>query len=90
MIKIETSSVCSSRLDDETLILNLDSGFHYTLDAVATDMWELLVKTGDPQQVVARISDQYDVPPEVVSADLKDLLSQLEAEGIIQTLEAHP
>jgi len=88
MIKIDASSVCSSRLEDETLILNLDSGFYYTLDAVATEMWEMLVKTRDPEQVVPVIAERYGVPTETVAGDLKELLSHLEAEGLVQQLEA--
>ena len=84
MIKIDTNSVCSSKLDDETLVLNLDTGFYYTLDAVATDMWEILLQDGDECKVVPTMLERYEISSEVLEADFRELLNGLESEGLIQ------
>ena len=39
---VVTDGVVSRELDGETVVLNLETGIYFGLDAVATDMWRAI------------------------------------------------
>lgn len=86
MYKIDAEVVCSSKVDDETLILNLDTGFYYTLDSLGGEIWERLLEKQDEQQIVSAIADNYKAPSERIKKDFHELVGELEKEGLIQKI----
>jgi hypothetical protein len=84
MYKIDADAVCSSKIDDETLILNLDTGFYYTLDSVGGEIWERLMENQDEQRIVSAIADSYNADPGQIRKDFQELVAELEKEGLIQ------
>ena len=62
---------------DSTVILDIDSGRSFTLDAIGTRVWTLLVDTGSPQATVAALLGEFDVDPAQLEQDVRALLAQL-------------
>lgn len=87
MYKIDTEIVCFSKLDDETLILNLDTGFYYTLDHVGAFIWERLLNRQSEAQIITAIVDEYHVTQKAAEKDFQELLTMLEKEGLIQKIK---
>ena len=76
-------AVLCKEIDGETVVLNLDSGVYFGLDAVATDMWRGL-QTGVPlNEVASTLETSYEVEPAVLRADLLQLVNQLVAKGLV-------
>ncbi|MEO1366670.1 MAG: PqqD family protein [Acidobacteriota bacterium] len=75
------------QLDDEAVLLDLDSQRYFGLDAVGTRLWALLQE--DPSLPRARdiLLSEFDAGPEVLDGDLKDFLSELLERNLV-TLEA--
>lgn len=84
MYKINTEIICSSKLDEETLLVNLDTGFYYTLDEVGGVIWEKLLAQEAKAKIVAGIAGAYAVDPAQVENDFDELIALLETENLIQ------
>ena len=77
-------------LHGEGILLHLESGQYYGLDAVAHRMWQLLAQHGDLDVVEATLRSEYDVDRETLSGDLNRFVDQLAAKKLVevQTLPA--
>jgi len=80
---IDKEVVCWSKLDDETLLMNLDTGYCYTLDEMGGKIWEMLLENRLPEEIVLGIMTEYAVERPVIENDLKALLDHLQLEGLI-------
>lgn len=80
---IDKETICWSKLENETLILNLVTGFYYTLDEMGGVIWEMLLDQKEPGEIAALIKKEYDAPDDVIDQDLKELLDWLQAENIL-------
>jgi len=69
-------------LDGEVVILNLETGIYFGLDAVGARTWKLIEDHGALGAVHATLHSEYDVPPSVLERDLLELVDQLCAKGL--------
>ena len=72
----------------ETLIVPVRSGVAdleciYALNEVGSRIWELLDERTPVKNIVEAICSEYDVTPEQAACDIGELLSSLEAAGLI-------
>ncbi|MEO1086056.1 MAG: PqqD family protein [Acidobacteriota bacterium] len=74
---IISDDVLFRQLDDEAVLLDLDSQRYFGLDAVGTRLWALLQE--DPSLPRARkiLLTEFDTGPDVLDGDLKVFLSEL-------------
>ncbi len=82
-----TKSQVSSNLAGETVILNLDSGVYYGLDAVGAHIWSLI--EGGPKtvgQIKAAILAEYEVDAARCEQDLAALFQQLAEHNLIEVV----
>jgi hypothetical protein len=59
----------------------------YTLSAVAARVWQLLDEAHSVADLVAVVCEEYDVEPDVATADVNELLSSLSEAGLIVKAE---
>ncbi|WP_205697115.1 HPr-rel-A system PqqD family peptide chaperone [Conexibacter sp. SYSU D00693] len=69
--------------DEETVLLNLETGQYHGLNQVAGRMLEALEATGDAEDSARRVAAEFDVPVERVEHDLAQLLGQLRERGLV-------
>jgi len=74
----------SSDLAGETVILDLKSGVYYGLNSVGASIWNLIQEPKTVNEVREALLAKYKVEPEQCDRDLKALLEELEAEGLIE------
>jgi hypothetical protein len=72
----------------ETLIVPVRSGianldYIYALNEVGSRVWDLLNERVPVSQIVDAICSEYEVSPEQAARDIGELLSRLEAAGLI-------
>ena len=77
----------SCELGDESAILDLKKGVYYGLDPVGARVWELIQQPQTVAEVVAHITDEYDVEAETCSSDIIALLNQLMEHDLIEICE---
>lgn len=76
-------SVVFRELDGEAVLLNLDSGVYYGLDAVGTRVWALVAEYGSARGVCDQMEKEYDVSPEVLERDVDRLIGELRDKGLL-------
>ena len=64
-------------LDGEAVILHLDSGTYFGLNAVGTRIWQLMARDGRLTTVLDDLHSEYEAPPDVLERDLLDLVTRL-------------
>jgi len=81
-----SKSALAQNIKDETIILELDKGEYYELNAMASSMLRLLRKHGQTRQVIDAIEAEYDVSREELSADLDELIGHMQEAGLLKLL----
>jgi len=70
-------TVLSTELDDEGVLLNLETGEYFGLDGVGLDFWKALKAHGEIAAARATLLEQYDVAEDVLARDLDELVASL-------------
>ena len=78
------ADVVTRRLDDELVLLNLDSEAYYGLDEVGTRMWEVLSSSPSVEAAFEQLLSEYDVDSVKLRADLEKLVNQLVENGLVE------
>lgn len=76
--------VLISRLQEESVILNLDSERYFGLDDVGTRMLSVLSTSESIEAAYESLLDEFDVDGLVLRQDLLALVENLVGQGIIQ------
>ena len=69
--------VYTESVDDETVLLELESGQYYGLDSVGTRLWQLLSELGSTEAVTAAAVAEFEVEPGQLASDLAVLVREL-------------
>ena len=84
MEKITISSNAVARaLGNETVILHLDSGTYFGLDAVGTRIWQLLGEDKSPAEICNVMLNEYEVLGDDLERDVAALIEELLAKDLI-------
>lgn len=75
--------VLISHLQEESVILNLDSERYYGLDDVGTRFLSVLTTSESIEAAYDRLRHEYDVDPQVLRADLLALIEKLIDQGLL-------
>lgn len=80
---VVSDSVVSASLDDEVVLLNVETGIYYGLDAVGARIWSLLEEGTDLETLEGRLLQEYVVEPEQLRADIAEFLDALQGMGLL-------
>jgi hypothetical protein len=69
--------VITRPVDDTTVVLDIDTGRSFTLDAIGTRVWTLLVSTPSAQTAYDTLLSEYAGDPIEVRADLESMIEEL-------------
>ena len=75
--------VLISHLQEESVILNLDSERYFGLDDVGTRFLSVLTSSESIEAAYERLRDEYDVDPQVLRSDLLALIENLIDQGLL-------
>lgn len=75
--------VLFQELQGEAVLLNLNSGIYFGLDAVGTRMWQLIVESEELAAVARSVVEEYEVSEAQCATDLLALVARLEEEGLL-------
>jgi Coenzyme PQQ synthesis protein D (PqqD) len=74
----------STALGDETVILGMADGVYYGLDAVGARVWALLATPRRVSELVAAVTEAFDVTTEQCEHDVLVLLDDLAGRRLIR------
>jgi len=83
---VASTDLLTTRVDGEVMAMSVERGACYGLDPIGSRIWELVETPITVADLVARLTQEYDVDAEVCRTDVRALLSSMEAEGMIRRL----
>lgn len=69
--------VLTRTVGDSTVLLDIDTGRSFTLDAVGSRVWALLASLGSAQATFDALSNEFEADPQQLQADVAALIAQL-------------
>jgi hypothetical protein len=75
-----------SLIDNELVVLNLDSGCYYSIEGIGVDVWALLEMGATRDQIVSELAARYGQPEDKVLGEVSGLLDKLVDEDLLQTV----
>ena len=73
-------------LDQESVLLNLETEQYFGLDETGTRMWQLVTTSPNIDAAYQELLAEYDVQPETLRENLTELLGHLVEHGLLQVL----
>jgi len=74
--QVNPKIICEN-IDGEVIMINLDKGLYYSMHQVAAQVWGLLEKGAQTEQIINTLVNHYKANTQAVANDIKQLLEQL-------------
>jgi hypothetical protein len=81
---IQNKAVVQSKIGEEVVMLDMDSGFYFGLNSVASVIWGLMVNEISFEGLIDQLMAQFEVERSLCEADTQELLDQLLEKNIIR------
>jgi hypothetical protein len=78
-----SADVVHRELQGEAVVLSLETGTYFGLNPTGTHVWRLLERGATLTEMVGAVSRHYNKPATQVEPDVKQLLTELEAKGLV-------
>lgn len=72
-----------AHLDDEAVILNLNSGKYYSLNETGLRMFELLQQHGSTELAISQLLTEYNADRAALNKDMDKLITELKVIGLV-------
>lgn len=82
-VYIRNSLTISGRLNDELVMMDIDKGNYFSLNPVATRIWDLLEKSMSINNLCGQLTEEYDVDSEQCQSDVKEYLDEMVKLGLV-------
>ncbi len=76
-------------LEQESVLLNLETEQYFGLDKTGTRMWQLVTAAQSIDAAYRELLVEFDAEPELLRSDLTELLGRLVDHGLLQVLPAN-
>ena len=76
-------AVLCQQIQEEAVLLNMETQQYYGLNPTASTMWNQLIELQSVQATEARLCELFEAPPEVMRADLHNLVAELVSHGLL-------
>jgi hypothetical protein len=86
--RVNKPTIISEIIEDEAIIINLDSGAYYSLRGGSVMVWKVIQLGGGRDQVIDQLTHAYQGEAEAIAASAMELLAELENEQIIVAADA--
>jgi hypothetical protein len=86
--KVNTPTISHETIDNETLIIDLDSGSYYSLLGVGADVWSLVDRGASVETIVARMLEHYDAERGEIEPAVMNFLANLRQDRLIVAVPA--
>lgn len=79
-----TGDLIETEVDGELVALHVDNGTCYGFNGTATRIWALIEQPKRLSELKEALLREFDVDPSTCEAQLKDLLDELAADGLVE------
>jgi hypothetical protein len=81
---IQNKAIVQSQIGEEVVMLDMESGFYFGLNSVASVIWGLLADEIGFEKLIDQLMAQFNVERSVCEADTQELLDQMLEKNIIR------
>lgn len=78
----------TAAVNDELLMMSVEHGKYFNLNAVGTRIWELLETPITMDGLVATLTDEYDVAPDTARREVERFIDALRDRGLLAPSDA--
>ena len=83
--RLNRPRIADETIDDETIIIDFETGTYYSLQDTANQIWLLLQAEGSIEEIVSQLSDCYGGETEEIDASVRQFIGTLvQAEVIVE------
>jgi hypothetical protein len=75
--------VVARSVADEMILLDLETGTYFTLNAVGAAIWKQLETIGEREAAIAAVVEHFEVDFETATADFDEYIEALTSEGLL-------
>ena len=76
--------VVSAELEGEAVLLNVETGIYFGLDALGSEIWKMLEQGAKEEEIVVCLLESYEVEEGQLRADIGKFLNLLNEQGLIK------
>ena len=88
--RVNQPAVIAEVIDDEAIVVNLDSGAYYSLRGSACAIWEMLAQQMAVPAVVQSLAQHYTGSPEAIQSGVDSLVADLLNEQLLVPADGEP
>lgn len=81
---IQNKEVFQSKIGEEVVMLDVDSGFYFSLNSVASYIWSLMKDEIEFDSLIDSLIQRYEIERSVCISDTRDILAQMLEKKIIK------
>lgn len=70
-------------IDDEIVVMSLDTGTFFSLSGTGRTIWELLDRHADRAGLLTALAQTYGIDEAAIAAELDEFLASLSAAGLV-------
>ncbi|MEM5769790.1 MAG: lasso peptide biosynthesis PqqD family chaperone [Bacillota bacterium] len=83
-VVVQNPGLVAADMDGEKVMLNIEKGKYYGLDAIGSRIWELIEQPHTVQEVVEALLKEYDVEEATCRQDVLEYLNTLHEQGLVE------
>lgn len=84
---IDTNKIVWRNIDGEAVILNLDSGFYYSLNKVGTLIWQMISEKKSTPEIINMFEKEFRISKSKIGSDLSALLRDFQKERLVEAVK---
>ncbi|MET1254979.1 PqqD family peptide modification chaperone [Aliikangiella maris] len=73
----KNEDVVDAQIDDGTVMLDVESGHYYGLDAIATHIWQIIEQPQSVRHICDKLQAEYDVAEQQCQSDVIRFLNDM-------------
>ena len=81
---IQNKKIIQSKIGEEVVMLDMDSGFYFGLNSVASVIWNLLEQEIAFDFLIDKLMETFDVDRPLCESDTRELIDQMLEKKIIR------
>ena len=85
ILYIRNNNTVCGRLHNELVMMDIKRGKYYSLNQVATHIWDMLDQPQSIENICAKLLTEFQVQEEQCYTDVKNYLTEMQKKGLVST-----
>ena len=81
--KVASPQITSEIIEGEVMIINLENGRYYNMEAVGAEVWQAVVEGNSLQNILNRIQSRFEGEEKTIRISVETFLKEMQEEGLI-------